>query len=161
MTPVDSLLLQLRPARGMIVRCCLVVAYWVGSSLASIRRDWREVDPVVWEGHWAKDEDQSLLGSVFKRSTCETIHWHLVSRDVEERSLTTCFRGYTHLSRTRNVERDFQDSENWLLIESNRIRGGRNWLKDDSNGFFKVFVEDSIDLLQSLKNIERPLLHVQ
>ena len=53
---------------------CLVVAHRVGSSLASIRREWRNVDHEVRQGHWTNDEDQSLIRSAFKQSTRETIN---------------------------------------------------------------------------------------
>ena len=104
---------------------CLVVAYRVGCSLSSIRREWRNVDPEVRRGHWTNDEDQSLLRSVVKQSTRETINWHLVSREVSGRSSTKCFHRYIHLTRKTNVKRDFQDSEDQLLIEQHRIKQGQ------------------------------------
>ena len=51
-----------------------------------------------------------------------------------------------------NIKRDFQDYEDRLLIEQHRIKRGQgkmNWSKDDSNGFFRSLVKDSIDLSRS------------
>ncbi|CAF3754942.1 unnamed protein product [Rotaria socialis] len=100
------------------------VAYQMGFSLSTIRREWRNIDPNVKRGVWKLEEDQNLLRSVLKQSNRTKINWNLVSIDVIGRSQTKCYRRFIHLTKN-NLKKDFQPEEDQLLIQQHQIKNGR------------------------------------
>ncbi|CAF4750008.1 unnamed protein product [Rotaria sp. Silwood1] len=100
------------------------IAYKMGCSLSTVRREWRNIDPDVRRGPWQVDEDEALLRSVLKQSNRGTINWNLVACDVLGRSQTKCYHRYIHLTR-KNIRAEFESKEDQLLIEQHQLKNAR------------------------------------
>ncbi|CAF1214011.1 unnamed protein product [Rotaria sordida] len=100
------------------------IAYKLGYSLSTVRREWRNIDPNVRRGPWQVDEDEALLRSVVKQSNRGTINWNLVACDVPGRSQTKCYHRYIHLTR-KYLKTEFQPKDDQLLIEQHQLKNAR------------------------------------
>ncbi|CAF3124375.1 unnamed protein product [Rotaria sp. Silwood2] len=100
------------------------IAYKLGCSLSTVRREWRNIDPNVRRGPWQVDEDETLIRSVLKQSNRGAINWNFVACDVPGRSQTKCYHRYIHLTR-KNVKTEFEPKDDQLLIEQHQLKSAR------------------------------------
>ncbi|CAF1083054.1 unnamed protein product [Rotaria sordida] len=107
------------------------VAYELGCSLSSVRREWRNIDPNVRRGQWNRNEDNILLESVFKQSNRQKINWNLVASDVTGRSKTKCFQRYLILTK-RTTNKPFQPFDDQFVLQQHQIKNDKKQKKFSS-----------------------------